>query len=71
MTKGYIFDLMKMENGWVITLFSIFKFGYLNNAYDFGIYKCFQIGIYKLELTFSLSWDAPKEFSFTNTGGIS
>ena len=27
MSKGFIFDLVKLENGWIVTLFSFFKIG--------------------------------------------
>ena len=56
MSKGFIFDLLKLENGWVLTLFSIFRIGWIGSADDIKFYKCFQLGLSKLELTFSTGW---------------
>jgi len=56
MNRGYLFDLIKLENGWIITLFSVFRIGWLTGNEGFGPYKCIQVGIGKLELTISLGW---------------
>ena len=57
MNKGYIFDLIKVENGWVICLFSFFRIGWLRASEDSRFYKCLQLGIGKIELTISIGWN--------------
>ena len=57
MTKGFIFDLLKIENGWIITLFSFFRIGWLRAGRDNNFYKCLQLGIGKIELTHSIGWN--------------
>ena len=57
MDKGYIFDLLKIENGWILTLFSFFRIGWLKAGESNGFYKCLQLGIGKFELTFSIGWN--------------
>ena len=69
--KGFIFDLIKLENGWVITLFSLFKFGYLSGDEDFRHFKCIQLGLWKLEFTFSLAWKTEGSLSIDNIEGLS
>ena len=54
--RGYIFDLLKLENGWVLTLFSFFRIGWLSGNEGYGPFKCLQFGIGKLESTISLAW---------------
>ena len=57
MAKGYIFDLLKIENGWIMTLFSFFRIGWLKAGEDSRFYKCLQLGIGKIELTLSIGWN--------------
>ena len=57
MNKGFIFDLLKIENGWVITLFSFFRIGWLRTGGNEKFYKCLQLGIGKIELTSSIGWN--------------
>ena len=57
MAKGYIFDLLKIEHGWIITLFSLFRIGWLKAGEDNRFYKCLQLGIGKIELTLSIGWN--------------
>ena len=71
MNKGYIFDLITMENGWVITLFSFFRIGWLSGTDDNRFYKCLQLGIWKLELTISIGWNNSSLTIDGNTKGIS
>ena len=68
-SKGYIFDLVKLENGWIVTLFSFFSLGYLNENIESKFYKCFQISISKLQLTFSIDWSRAPGVSFVDVGG--
>ena len=69
--KGFIFDLVKLENGWVITLFSLFKFGYLFGDEGFGNFQSIQIGLWKLEFTISFAWRTKESLSIDNIEGIS
>ena len=57
MNKGYIFDLIKIENGWVICLLSFFRIGWIRCGEDNRFYKCLQFGIGKIELTFAIGWN--------------
>ena len=69
--RGYIFDLLKLENGWIITLLLIFRFGWIKGDDGFGPYKCIQFGIGKLEFTFSLAWKNNMKISIDNIEGYS
>ena len=69
--RGYIFDLLKLENGWIITLFKFFRIGWLRGDEGFGAYKCFQLGIGKLELTISLGWKNSMQISIDEAKGYS
>ena len=68
--KGYIFDLLKLENGFVITLIYIIKYGWLGTDLESKFYKCIQIGFGKLEFTFSISW-GKQILSIDNIGAYS
>ena len=57
MAKGYIFDVLKIENGWIMILFSFFRIGWLKAGEDNRFYKCLQLGIGKIELTLSIGWN--------------
>ena len=50
--KGYMFDLVKLNNGLIITLISIFKIGFAIDRRTI----CIVLGILKLELTLSLKY---------------
>tara|TARA_R100000152_G_C6597723_1_gene55966 strand:- start:228 stop:446 length:219 start_codon:yes stop_codon:yes gene_type:complete len=54
--QGFIFDLLKLENGWILTLFLIFRFGLLKGTNEYGTYGSIHVGIWKLEFTISLAW---------------
>tara|TARA_R110002020_G_scaffold23434_1_gene77907 strand:- start:1900 stop:2112 length:213 start_codon:yes stop_codon:yes gene_type:complete len=56
MIKGSMFDFLKVTNGWVMTIFSFFKIGWLTGEEDSRLFKCLQIGIGRLELTMSFGW---------------
>ena len=71
MNKGYIFDLLKIENGWILTLFSFFRIGWLRATELDGLYKCLQLGIGKFELTFSIGWNQSLIISDNEIRGIS
>tara|TARA_R100000808_G_scaffold13155_1_gene32201 strand:+ start:4717 stop:4929 length:213 start_codon:yes stop_codon:yes gene_type:complete len=68
MNKGYIFNLQQLENGFIITLFSLFKFGVLRGDDGFGPYKSILLGIYRLELVISLAWKPSIEITITEKG---
>jgi len=71
MIKGYIFDLLKIENGWIVTLFSFFRIGWLTGDEGFGPYKCMQFRIGKLELTLSLGWKNSYQIEIDEVKGYS
>ena len=71
MIKGYIFDLLKIENGWIVTLFSFFRIGWLTGDEGFGPYKCMQFSIGKLELTLSLGWKNSYQIEIDEVKGYS
>ena len=71
MAKGYIFDLLKIENGWIMTLFSFFRIGWLRTGEDNRFYKCLQLAIGKIELTLSIGWNNSSLTIDGNTRGIS
>ena len=56
MTKGIIFDLIKLDNGFLITLFRLFKLGTITDNEGYGKYYTLLFGIRKLEFTLSLTW---------------
>jgi hypothetical protein len=55
-SKGYIFDLLKLENGYLVTLFSFIQIGYSSGDEFERFFKCIQFGFGKLVITFSLGW---------------
>ena len=71
MSRGYVFDLIKIENGWVVTLFSFFRLGWLKGNEDYGSYKCLQFGLGKLELTISLGWKNSMQITIDEAQGYS
>ena len=56
MTKGIIFDFLKLDNGVYITLIKFIKIGYAIDNHGYGKFITFLFGIYKLEFTLSLTW---------------
>ena len=71
MSKGFIFDLVKLENGWIVTLFSLFKIAWINTDIDNNFYKCCQISFGKLQLTLSIGWKHSSLIIDNNVEGIS
>ena len=71
MAKGYIFDLLKIENGWIVTLFSLFRIGWLKAGEDNRFYKCLQLGIGTIELTISIGWNNSSITVDGNVRGVS
>ena len=71
MTRGYVFDLIKLETGWVVTLLSFFRLGWLGGDEGFGAYKCLQFGLGKLELTISLGWKNSMQIKIDEAEGYS
>ena len=68
MNKGYIFNLAKLENGFICTLFKLFKFGLIKGDDGFGPYNSILLGIYRLELVISLAWKPSIEITITEKG---
>ena len=56
MAKGIIFDLIKLDNGFLITFFRLFKIGTLTDDDGYGRYYTLLLGIRRLEFTLSLTW---------------
>ena len=56
MNKGIIFDILLLENGFVLTLFRLFQFGMAKDDEGAGPFISLIIGFHKLELTTSLTW---------------
>ena len=56
MAKGIIFDLIKLDNGFLITFFRLFKIGTLTDDDGYGRYYTLLLGIRILEFTLSLTW---------------
>ena len=71
MTRGYIFDLIKLENGWVVTLCSFLRLGWLKGDEGFGSYKSLQFGLGKLEITISLGWKNSSQITIDEMRGYS
>ena len=71
MNKGYIFDLVKLENGWITTWLSFFSIGWINRDLDSNFYKCIQVCFGKLQLTFSIGWNSSSLVIDNNSRGIS
>ena len=68
MNKGYIFDLLKIENGFIITLFKLIRFGAFKGDEGFGPYSSILFGIYRLELVISLAWKPSIEVTINEKG---
>jgi len=68
MNKGYIFDLLKLDNGWIVTLLAIFKFGLFRGNEGFGPFTSVLFAIYRLEVVISLAWKPSIEISITEKG---
>ena len=56
MAKGFIFDLIKLDNGFLLTIFRLFKIGTIHDNEGYGKYYTLLLGIKKLEFTLSLTW---------------
>ena len=56
MTKGIIFDLIKLDNGFLLTIFRLFKIGTITDNEGYGQYYTLLLGIKQLEFTLSLTW---------------
>lgn len=56
MTKGIIFDLIQLDNGFLLTLFKTFKIGTITDDEGYGKYYTLLLGIKRLEFTLSLTW---------------
>ena len=56
MNKGIIFDLIKLDNGFLLTIFKLFKIGALKDNEGYGKYCTLLFGIRRLEFTLSLTW---------------
>jgi hypothetical protein len=56
MTKGIIFNLIHFNNGFLITFFTIFKFGLARDDDGYGPYSSLILGIRRLEFSFAITW---------------
>ena len=56
MTKGIIFDLLKLNNGIILSLFKYFKIGVIKDNQGFGTFYTLMFAIYKLETSVSIAW---------------
>ena len=56
MTQGFIFDLIKLDNGFLLTIFKLLKIGILTDNEGYGKYYTLLLGIRRLEFTLSLTW---------------
>ena len=56
MSKGIIFDLIKLDNGFLLTICRLFKIGTLTDNEGYGKYYTLLLGIKRLEFTLSLTW---------------
>ena len=56
MTEGLIFNLIHFNNGFLITFFTIFKFGLAQDDDGHGPYSSLILGIRRLEFSFAITW---------------
>jgi len=56
MAKGIIFDLLQLNNGIILTLFRIFKIGFIKDNQGFGTFYTLMLACYKLETSVSIAW---------------
>ena len=56
MTQGFIFDLIKLDNGFLLTIFKLLKIGILTDNEGYCKYYTLLLGIRRLEFTLSLTW---------------
>jgi len=54
--KAYLFDLLFLNNGVIMTLFKYFKIAVMKDNQGEGAFILFQIAIWKFETTLSLTW---------------
>ena len=53
---GFIIDILKLNNGIILTFLTKFKIGLLKDNQGFGTYYSLMLAIHKLETTFSIAW---------------
>ena len=54
--KAYLFDLLFLNNGVIITLFKYLKIAVMKDNQGEGNFVLLQIAIWKFETTLSLTW---------------
>jgi len=53
---GFIIDILKLNNGIILTFLTKFKIGLLKDNQGFGTYYSLMLAIHKLETSFSIAW---------------
>jgi hypothetical protein len=54
--KAYLFDLLFLNNGVIVTLFKYLKIAIMKDNQGEGNFVLLQIAIWKFETTLSLTW---------------
>ena len=54
--KAYLFDLLFLNNGVIVTLFKYLKIAVMKDNQGEGSFVLLQIAIWKFETTLSLTW---------------
>ena len=56
MNKGLIFDILKLNNGIILTLLNVIKIGAIKDNQGFGYFYTLMLAIHKLETSVSIAW---------------
>jgi hypothetical protein len=65
--KAYLFDLLFLNNGVVVTLFKYFKIAIMKDNDGSGPFVLLQVAIWKFEITLSLTWKDQFEVSIKDS----
>ena len=65
--KSYLFDLLFLNNGVVLTLFKYLKIAVMKDDQGEGPFVLLQIALWKFETTLSLTWKNQFEISIKDS----
>lgn len=53
---GFIFDILTIDNGIILTFFRIFKVAFIKDNQGYGTFYTLMLAIHKLETSVSIAW---------------
>tara|TARA_R100001594_G_C4038163_1_gene262664 strand:+ start:1259 stop:1510 length:252 start_codon:yes stop_codon:yes gene_type:complete len=66
-TIGFIIDILRVNNGIIITLFRFIKLGLIKDNQGFGTFYTLMLAIYNLETSVSIAWRTKQHGNEENT----